>query len=127
MYLRISSVLLILTITTGCSLFQSKDDDAPIPDKYNGIVIQDRPRGLKLEPVNFKTVTDETIEEVIETYTQPTGDYVFIGISVEGYENLALNMNDITRYIEQLLSLVTYYENLVQKSENPTNVDNSTR
>ena len=38
---------------------------------------------------------------------------IFYAISVRSYENLALNMADIKRYIEQQSEIIVYYEEAV--------------
>lgn len=120
MYLKILSALLLSLTITGCSFLEEKPE---VPDKYQPIIKQDRPRGLELEPVEFRAVTSETLNEVTDEFTTPTGEYVFLALSVDDYEKLALNMNDITRYIEQLLALLSYYENLTEEESSD---DNST-
>ena len=40
-------------------------------------------------------------------------DYVFYAISVPSYENLALDMAELRRYIEQQKEIIIYYEKAV--------------
>ena len=39
-------------------------------------------------------------------------DVQFIALTPTGYENLSLNMSDITRYIKQQRRVVIYYQNI---------------
>jgi hypothetical protein len=40
-------------------------------------------------------------------------DFVFYVVSVHDYENLALNMSELYRYIKQQKEIVIYYEKAV--------------
>ena len=48
-----------------------------------------------------------------EEFTKANSDYVFYAVSVHDYENLALNMAEIYRYIKQQKEIVIYYEKAV--------------
>ena len=37
---------------------------------------------------------------------------VFYGVSPTGYENLSVNMSEIKRYLRQMYSIITYYQEL---------------
>ena len=41
-------------------------------------------------------------------------DFVFYVVSVHDYENLALNMSELFRYIKQQKEIVIYYEESVK-------------
>ena len=41
-------------------------------------------------------------------------DFVFYVVSVHDYENLALNMSELFRYIKQQKEIVVYYEEAVK-------------
>ena len=41
-------------------------------------------------------------------------DFVFYVVSVHDYENLALNMSELFRYIKQQKEIVIYYEEAVK-------------
>ena len=52
-------------------------------------------------------------------FEKENGDLLFYALSVRDYENIALNMADIKRYIEQQKQIIIYYEKAVtpQKKE----------
>ena len=41
------------------------------------------------------------------------GDLAFVALSMKDYENLALNIADIKRYLEQQKEIILYYEKAV--------------
>ena len=53
----------------------------------------------------------ETIDNVKR---QTNNDFVFYVVSVHDYENLALNMSELFRYIKQQKEIVVYYEEAVK-------------
>ena len=58
-------------------------------------------------PIGFNKI--KTAKE----FTKANSDYVFYAVSVHDYENLALNMAEIFRYIKQQKEIVIYYEKAV--------------
>ena len=51
--------------------------------------------------VKFYVVTEENYEEFKEKFMKTNNDFVFYVVSVHDYENLALNMSELFRYIKQ--------------------------
>ena len=56
---------------------------------------------------------EENYDEFSERFLNAEGNLIFYAISVRSYENLALNMADIKRYIEQQSEIIVYYEEAV--------------
>lgn len=85
------------------------------------IPLQGRPKGLTLYDVYFYAVTEENYEEFKEKFLKDNPDLVYFAISIPGYENLALGMADMKRYIEQQKAIIVYYENAItgKKEEEP--------
>jgi C4-dicarboxylate-specific signal transduction histidine kinase len=52
---------------------------------------------------------DEYLED-LEKGEAPTN--VWYGVSPTGYENLSVNMSEIKRYLRQMFSIITYYQEL---------------
>ena len=69
----------------------------------------ERPRPVKLFPVDFEVVTRDNIDEFIE---QLETEYVFVAIDVDEYQFLSLNVDELRRYIEQQNAIITYYEGI---------------
>ena len=61
----------------------------------------------------FWIVTEQNFEEFKKKFAEKNGSFLFYSISVRDYENLALNMAEIKRYIEQQKEIVIYYEDAI--------------
>lgn len=88
------------------------------------IPIQARPKPVTLYDIEFYAVTDENLEEFLERFEKDNGDVVFFAISVPDYENIALNMGELRRFIEQQRAVIVYYEdNAKSKVDEQTDED----
>lgn len=74
------------------------------------IPIQNRPDPVDLRDVQFYVVTRDNLDEFEQRFMANNDEFVFVALSIDDYEDLALNMADIRRYIEQQGSLIVYYE-----------------
>lgn len=115
-YLKTSSLLLLTTSLIGCAGLQ---ETVVVRNKYieQNIQIQSRPKPVDLIDIEFYAVTEKNLSEFLETFEKKNGDIVFFAISVNGYENLSLNVAELRRYIEQQKSLIVYYENNIKSNE----------
>lgn len=77
---------------------------------YREIPIQQRPKPITLYDIEFYAVTKENIDEFLERFEKDNGDVVFFAISVPDYENIALNMGELRRFIESQTAIIMYYE-----------------
>ena len=124
--LRASLFLLLLSSLTACSLFSKPEQVVVTQVEYveRTIPIQPRPKPVTLYDIEFYAVTDENLEEFLERFEKDNGDVVFFAISVPDYENIALNMGELRRFIEQQRSVIVYYEeNANRKVEEQTDED----
>jgi len=79
------------------------------------IDIKNRPEAIGLKDITWYVVTAENIDEFKGQFKEDTGgELVFYALSVNDYERLAINMAEITRYIEQQQSLLVYYEEAIK-------------
>jgi len=108
-FLTISSLVLLLTLTSGCSLIPKQVE---VQTKFveKQIPIQGHPKGVTMYPVEFYAVTDENYEEFREKFGKDNPDIVYFALSVPDYENLSLNIGELKRYIEQQKTIIIYYE-----------------
>jgi hypothetical protein len=63
--------------------------------------------------LKFYVVTEENFEKFKVRFQKDVGSFLFYAISVRDYENLALNMSEIKRYIEQQKQIIIYYEKAI--------------
>jgi|TARA_B100001939_G_scaffold195368_1_gene168115 hypothetical protein len=56
----------------------------------------------------------------VEEFTAEHGELAYVVLSMKDYENLAINIADLRRYLEQQTEIIVYYENAV-KADTPDN------
>ena len=119
--LRASLFLLLLSSLTACSLFSKPEKVVVTQVEYveRTIPIQPRPKPVTLYDIEFYAVTEENLDEFLERFEKDNGDVVFFAISVPDYENIALNMGELRRFIESQSAIILYYE----ENANPKKVE----
>ena len=117
---KISLVLLcpLLLLSSGCSSWR---EILPVEIKTveveRKIPTQTRPRHVKMNDVYFYVVTADTFENFKKRFKKENGDILYYALSVRDYENIALNMADIKRFIDQQQQIIVYYEKAVAPKE----------
>lgn len=110
--LRASLFLLLLSSFTACSLLKPEEVVVTQVEYVDRVIpIQPRPKPVNLYDIEFYAVTSENLEEFLERFEKDNGDVVFFAISVPDYENIALNMGELRRFIESQTAIIVYYEN----------------
>lgn len=107
-------LLPILILSSGCSLWPNlKEIKVQTVEVKRTIPLQNSPRPVDMNDMHFWVVTEQNYEEFKTKFSKKNGDFLFYSISVRDYENLALNMAEIKRYIEQQKEIIIYYENAI--------------
>ena len=107
-------LLPILLLSSGCSLWPSlKEISVQTVEAKRIIPLQNSPRPVDMNNMHFWVVTEQNYEEFKTKFSKKNGSFLFYSISVRDYENLALNMAEIKRYIEQQKEIIIYYENAI--------------
>ena len=106
--------LLLLVSLSSCSWKPEKEVVVQTNIVKPVIEIKERPKGVKMLPVKFYVVTEKNYEEFKERFKKDNGEFVFYAMSVPSYENLALDMAELRRYIEQQKEIIIYYEKAVK-------------
>ena len=109
--------LLLLVSLSSCSWKPEKEIVVQTKIVTPTIEIKQRPKGVKMLPVKFYVVTEKNYEQFKEKFKKENGDFVFYAMSVPSYENLALDMAELRRYIEQQKEIIIYYEKAVKPKE----------
>src|SRR5210317_299438 len=80
-----------------------------------------RPKAVQLTDTRIFVVTKDNYEEFVKEFTEIYGELAFVALSMKDYENLALNISEIKRYLQQQNKIILYYEKAVtddsQKSD----------
>ena len=106
--------LLLLVTLSSCSWKPEKEVVVQTKIVKPVIEIKERPKGVKMLPVKFYVVTEKNYDEFKERFKKENGEFVFYAMSVPSYENLALDMAELRRYIEQKKEIIIYYEKAVK-------------
>lgn len=111
-------VVASLLFLNGCSRFQPEPEIKVVTKiEKTTVPVVARPKPLQLVDTRVRVVTKDTLEEFITEYKQQYGEVAFVVLSMKDYENLALNIADIKRYINQQTEIIVYYEDAVTPEE----------
>ena len=72
-----------------------------------------QPKPLLLNDTRVFVVTKDNFEQFEKEFKEAYGDFAFVALSMKDYENLALNIADIKRYLKQQKEIILYYEKAV--------------
>ena len=85
--------------------------DAPV------IQIVRRPDPVTMKDTDIVVVTESNIEETIERIKNTQGEFVLYAMTASSFEALALNFEQIKRFIEEQNQIILYYEKAVTPKE----------
>jgi hypothetical protein len=80
-----------------------------------------RPKPVNLVDTRIYVVNKDNYDEFVKEFTDANGELVYIALSVKDYENLALNIAELRRYLNQQTEIIVYYETAVS----PENINNT--
>ena len=115
-YLTISSLLLLTLLLSSCGYLRKPEKEIVVQtvEVQKVIPVQPQPKPIDMTDVKFYVVTEENYDEFKQKFMKTNNDFVFYVVSVHDYENLALNMSELFRYIKQQKEIVIYYEEAVK-------------
>ena len=87
------------------------------------VPVVSRPKPLQLIDTRVRVVTSDTLERFLKEYKEQYGELAFVVLSMQDYENLALNIADLRRFINQQTEIIVYYEEAVSEATE-TNSEN---
>ena len=109
-----SWMILVTLLTTlflsGCSL--RPEPEVKIVTQVQKVQIPTvaRPKPLQLTDTQVHVVTKDNLDEFLIWYEEQYGNLAFVALSMRDYENLALNIADIRRFLNQQDEIIVYYE-----------------
>ena len=116
--------LAVLLVMTACSrtpikevvtvptVVETPEIEAPT------INIVRRPDPVAMKDADIVVVTESNLEEVIERIKGTQGEFVLYAMTASSFEALALNLEQIKRFIEEQNEVILYYEKAVNKDDN---------
>ncbi len=94
-------------IVTVPTVVDSPQIEAP------AIRIVPRPAPVELKNADLVVVTESNIDEVIQRIKTEQGDFVLYSMTAQSFESLALNFEQIKKFIEEQNAIILYYEEAV--------------
>jgi hypothetical protein len=101
--------LLCLALTACGGTESIQVDTAPVRLQ---IIQPEPPAPIKPIPVQFKVVSRGN--QAAQITLLLTDSEAFIALTTKDYENLSLNMADITRYLKQQQIIIDYYKKMTK-------------
>lgn len=102
----------------GCSGFRPEPEIKVVTQVEKvQIPVVARPKPVQLNDTRVFVVTKDNYEQFVKEFTGIYGDLAFVALSMKDYENLALNIADIRRYLNQQTEIIIYYEKAVTEEE----------
>ena len=85
-----------------------------------------RPKPIRLTDTRLYVVNQDNLDEFLKEFEEKNGNVAFVAFSVKDYENLALNISELRRYIGQQKEIIIYYEEAVspEASDDVKNTNN---
>ena len=117
---KILVTLMIFLFLTGC-IRRPPEPEIQVVTKIEKTVIPivARPKPLQLIDTQVRVVNKENLDQFLIDYKEQYGELAFVVLSMKDYQNLALNIADIRRFLNQQTEIIVYYENAVSvKSQN---------
>ena len=81
------------------------------------IPIAERPKPVKLIDTKIYVVNKDNYDQFVQDFTERNGELAYVALAIKDYENLAINISEIRRYLNQQTEIIVYYEEQL-KSEN---------
>lgn len=103
------SVALMATFLVACAGTKTIELEVVEEDPVTIARVEPQ-KPLELADVKWYVVTHETIDEVHAKIERTQGSLVYYAIIPKGYENLALNLEEVRTYMNGLQAAIDYYE-----------------
>ncbi len=92
-------------------MVETPEIDAP------AIRIVPRPKPVELKNADIVVVTEANLEAVVERIKTEQGDFVLYAMTAQSFESLALNFEQIKKFIEEQNAIILYYEESVTPTD----------
>jgi hypothetical protein len=102
-------------LLTGC-LGRTPEPTVVVQTEYQkqNIPIQARPPKVEFPPVEWSVITEDNIDVKMEELKGSTGNFVVFAVGPKGYENLAIGIGELRRYINEQKAIIVYYEDALK-------------
>tara|TARA_R110000822_G_scaffold262721_3_gene387075 strand:+ start:2281 stop:2721 length:441 start_codon:yes stop_codon:yes gene_type:complete len=129
-------LLIPLLLVSGCSIIPKfgLDDIQPLPPLPPIQIITEQvkldifqpplPQEIRMENVRWYVITEGNLEEKLAEIKQDLGgEFAIMAMTPQGYENMAINMQELRRYILQQKEIILYYREATKSDDGSTAAD----
>ena len=109
--------LLLLVSLSSCSWKPEKEIVTVEKVITPTIAVAQKTKPIKMLDVKVVVITEKNLPEVIKKVKAGMGEFVIYGLDPQSFKNLALNFEQIKRYIEQQKEVILYYEEAVKPKD----------
>jgi hypothetical protein len=60
--------------------------------------------------MEWMIITEDNLDEKVNELKSKSGNFVVFAVSSKGYENLAIGIGELRRYINEQKAIIVYYE-----------------
>ena len=102
-----------LLFLTGCSLIPEPEVKIVTQIEKTTVPIAARPKPVDLVDTRVYVVTKDNYDAFVKEFTAEHGELAYVVLSMKDYENLALNIAEMRRFLNQQKQIIVYYEKAV--------------
>jgi hypothetical protein len=121
---KIAIILSLALVASGCSLMGEKVKPVSVttiaerPPMYHPPL----PMEVQMDPVDWEILTPDNMQIYLDNLKKGEAPRrAFYSLSSKEYENLSMDIADITRYIKETLGIIKFYRNYDKEEEEPEN------
>ena len=111
-------IVITMIFLAGCSRITPEPQIQTVTQiQKTTIPVVARPKPVQLTDTRVFVVTKDNLDSFLEEFSAAYGEVAFVALSMKDYENLALNIAEIRRYLNQQTEIIIYYEKAVKDNE----------
>ena len=113
-------ILSLALIASGCSMIQPKAKPVSVTTiaKQQPMYHPPLPMEVQMDPVDWEILTPDSIQLYLDNLKKGEAPRrAFYSLSSKEYENLSMDMADITRYITEILGIIRFYREYDKEEE----------
>ena len=114
---KVAVIVPMFLFLTGCSLIPEPEVKIVTQIEKTTVPTVARPKPVDLVDTRVYVVTKDNYDAFVKEFTAEHGELAYVVLSMKDYENLALNIADLRRYLEQQNEIIVYYEDALKPQD----------
>ena len=117
---KIAIIVSLALIASGCSMIQPKAKPVSVTTiaKQQPMYHPPLPMEVQMDPVDWEILTPDSMQLYLDNLKSGEAPKrAFYSLSSKEYENLSMDMADITRYITEILGIIRFYRDYDKEEE----------